>query len=203
VFGLHRFEACKRLGFKKISAMVLNLSDAEAFLARIAENLLRNNEIDPIEEAKGYESLVQEGWTVHAIGERIGKSDSYVCRRLGILDGLDLGIAQAFSDKIYRHVSSSHMELISLIPEKSRQREFVNLVERKRLSVRSLENLLNHIPPPTNVLLEDLAGDCIVKIPPEFTKAIDLINGNYVRLYVRGRKLILENPRSNRRKDIG
>jgi hypothetical protein len=186
----------------KMPVVVVSLSDAEAFLARVAENLLRNNELNPIEEAKGYSMLVQNGWTINAIGEKIGKSDSYVCRRLSMLTRLETDLLGQFSNNGYRNVSSSHMELISLIPEKSKQREFVNLVERKRLSVRSLENLLNGIPPPTKILIEDSSGECTVKIPNDFLRAVKMATGNYVRLCVRGRKLVLENLHSKRRRAV-
>src|SRR5208282_3929081 len=54
VFGNHRLEACKHLGFHQIKALVKTCSDDEAFLARVSENLLRNSYIDPIQEAEGY-----------------------------------------------------------------------------------------------------------------------------------------------------
>jgi len=41
VFGLHRLEACKRLGWRKIQAIVKPVSDEEAFLASLIENIQR------------------------------------------------------------------------------------------------------------------------------------------------------------------
>ena len=44
VFGLHRLEACRRLGWKKIPARVKEVSDEEAFLLNMVENLQRNSQ---------------------------------------------------------------------------------------------------------------------------------------------------------------
>jgi len=82
VFGLHRLEACRRLGWKKIPALVKHISSEEAFLTGLTENLQRNIRINPVAEARGYRHLMAKGWTPHEIAQRIGKSDSYVYDRL-------------------------------------------------------------------------------------------------------------------------
>ncbi|MEM3151738.1 MAG: ParB N-terminal domain-containing protein, partial [Candidatus Bathyarchaeia archaeon] len=41
IFGLHRFEAVKRLGLKLIPAIITSVSDEEALLMNIIENLQR------------------------------------------------------------------------------------------------------------------------------------------------------------------
>jgi len=41
VLGLHRLEACRRLSWKKIPARVEEVSDEEAFLLNVVENLQR------------------------------------------------------------------------------------------------------------------------------------------------------------------
>jgi len=200
VFGNHRLEACKKLGMRKIRALILNFSKAEAFVARIAENLLRNTEIDPVEEAKGYRMLVESGWTINGIGQKIGKSDSYVCRRIGLLERLDGNLLSRISNSDFNYVTPSHMELISLIPDKMRQRELVQIVEAKRLSVRSLENLINSVPLPTKVLVEDSNGDYIVRIPKDFAMAVGTRAGRYLSMYIRGRKMVLEDAYSRKHK---
>jgi ParB family chromosome partitioning protein len=63
VFGSHRLEAVKRLGRKKISAIVREISDEESFLMNVTENLQRNAYVSPIAEARGYKHLISKGWT--------------------------------------------------------------------------------------------------------------------------------------------
>src|ERR1035437_6729918 len=53
VAGLHRLEACRRLGYSKIPAIVLHLTDDEAQLIEIDENLIRND-LTVLERAEHY-----------------------------------------------------------------------------------------------------------------------------------------------------
>lgn len=197
VFGNHRLEACRRLGLRHIQAIVSNLSKDESFIARVSENLIRNMRVDPIEEAEGYKMLLGKGWTINAIARKVGKCDSYICERLAILDHLDDSLRLKISKGGY--LSPSHGELLSRIPDLARQREVAGLVERRRLSVRSLEDMLNAAPPPAKVLLEDMSGSCCLRIPDEFAESVGLRRGQYVYVYERGKKLILENTDSRSR----
>jgi ParB family chromosome partitioning protein len=120
VFGNHRLEACRRLRLQRVSVIVRQFSAEEAFLARLSENLIRNSYVDPVEEAKGYKTLVENGWTIDAIGRRLGKSDSYVSERLGLLERLSEKIR---SDVSKGFLTPSHAEIISRIRDPAIQKE--------------------------------------------------------------------------------
>jgi ParB family chromosome partitioning protein len=198
VFGSHRIEACRRLGMKKITAIVKHFTDEEAFLARVTENLLRNADINPIEEAEGYRMLLGKGWTISAIARKVGKCDSYISERLTMLDNLDFRLrAQVSSGS--RLLTPSHAELLSRIRDKNRQTQIAGLIETKRLSVRVLEDLLNGVPLPVKVQVEERSGDCWVRIPNDFTKALELKSGENLYMYIRGRKLVLETPTTRKK----
>lgn len=96
VFGSHRLAACKALGLRRVRAIIADFTDDESFLARVTENLVRNDYVDPLEEARGYKILVQKGWTVNAIGHRVGKCDSYVSERIGLLEKLSTDVRISF-----------------------------------------------------------------------------------------------------------
>jgi len=201
VFGSHRIEACRRLDMKKIPAIVKDFTDEEAFLARVTENLLRNADINPIEEAEGYRMLVSKGWTMNAIARKVGKCDSYVCERLAMLDNLDSRLrAQVSSGS--RLLTPSHVELLSRIRDKNRQTEIARLIETRKLSVRVLEDMLNGVPLPTKVQVEEKSGNCCVHIPNDFTKVLGLKPGQNLYMHIRGRKLILETLMTRKRKQI-
>jgi ParB/RepB/Spo0J family partition protein len=205
VFGVHRLEACRRLGMQRIPAIVSSRNADESILARISENLLRNTYMNPIEEAEGYKRLVAGGWTINAIGQKIGKCDSYVCERLAILDRLSHKLRGEISSEVGR-LTASHAELISRIRDRTRQNVVAELVRRKRLSVRALEDMLNGVPPPTKVLAQNVTGGYSVEIPDEFARAMGLAGAQYLHMYFRGAKLILENldtkPRRRRTRGI-
>jgi len=198
VFGNHRIEACRRIGMKKITAIVNYFTDEEAFLARVTENLLRNSYMNPIEEAEGYRMLVNQGWTINAIAEKVGKCDSYICERLALLDNLDSHLRASVQNG-NGHLTPSHAELLSRIPDKHHQTEIARLVETRRLSVRALENLLNGVPLPTKVRVEEESGAWCVHIPDDFAKGLGLRAGVQLSMYIRGRKLVLETPTTRRR----
>jgi ParB family chromosome partitioning protein len=143
VFGSHRFEAVKRLGWSRIPAIVKRVSEEESFLMNVSENLLRNERINPVAEAKGYKQLIEKGWTIHEIALKIGKSDSYVCDRMRVLDKLHPQIQRLIQfPRGNRRLSLSHAEHLSLIQDQQRQLELARLVEERGLSVRQLERLV-------------------------------------------------------------
>jgi ParB family chromosome partitioning protein len=200
VFGNHRVEACKRLGMRYIRAIIKEFTEEEAFLARATENIVRNSYVDPIEEAEGYRMLIRKGWTIDAIGQRVGKCDSYVCERLAMLERLDQRILSRLAAG---KLGASHAELIARIADRERQNEVAELVEKKHLSVRSLEDLLKRAPAPTKVPVETISDETYVRIPKEFLTAIGVSADATASLflYVRGKKLILQNLYKSRTYD--
>jgi ParB family chromosome partitioning protein len=197
VFGNHRVEACRTLGMKRISAIVKHLTNDDAFLARVSENLLRNAYVDPIEEAKGYKMLVHHGWTINAIGRKVGKCDSYISERLALVDRLSERVRSKVAEG-NPHLTPSHAELLSRIRDPNRQNEVAELVERKRLSVRALESMLDGSPLPRKVTIQRVADEYCVKIPDDFSEALNLAEGQNLHMYIRGKKLILENVNGSR-----
>lgn len=87
IAGNRRLEACRRLGWKKISCHVVELSDKEAFEVSLIENLQRKT-LNPIEEAEAFRKYVTEyGWGgVSELAGRIGKSQEYVSKRMRLLN---------------------------------------------------------------------------------------------------------------------
>jgi ParB/RepB/Spo0J family partition protein len=200
VFGNHRLEACKRLGFRQIPSVIKVLDDDDAFIARVSENLLRNNYVDPIEESKGYRSLICKGWTINAIARKVGKSDSYISERIGLLDRLSPKLRNEISNG---ELSPSHAELLSRIHGAPMQIALAGLIKSKRLSVRSLESILHSSALPARIKVEIFSGQCTVRIPQEFVKAMRLEPGQDLYIYKRGGKLILDDPRTCRTKRSG
>lgn len=86
VAGCRRYEALKSLGWKKIPCVVAEMSDEEAYVASLAENLQRET-LDPVEEAKAYRKYIDEfGWGGEtALATRISRSQGLVSQRLSLL----------------------------------------------------------------------------------------------------------------------
>jgi ParB/RepB/Spo0J family partition protein len=85
VFGHRRFAAAQLAGLERVPVIVAALSDEEARLAQIAENLERED-VHPIEEGEAFAALIAEhGHTREQIAQAYGKSLSYVTGRLKLL----------------------------------------------------------------------------------------------------------------------
>jgi ParB family chromosome partitioning protein len=142
VAGSHRLEALKRLGSTNIPAFVKQVSDEEGFLINVTENLQRNTHMNPISEARGYRHLMSKGWTLHDISMKIGKSDSYVCNRLRLLDRLHPALQKELEfPRGKSRFSVSHAEHLASLRDFTTQLELATLIRRNRLSVRQIERL--------------------------------------------------------------
>lgn len=88
VSGERRYRASQQAGADTIPAMVRALSDEQVLEIQLTENLQRDD-LQPLEEAEGYDRLMhthEPPLTAEQIGQRIGKSRSYVYGRLKLLN---------------------------------------------------------------------------------------------------------------------
>jgi len=78
VAGERRYRAAKMAGLSEIPALVKNLTNQNAMEIALIENVQREN-LNPIEEAMGYENLMQKcGYSMADVSKLIGKSESYI-----------------------------------------------------------------------------------------------------------------------------
>lgn len=85
IAGERRWRAAQRAGLHEVPVIVQDVSDKEALELAIIENVQRSD-LNPIEEAFGYEQLIAEfGYTQQDLGQVIGKSRSHVANTLRLL----------------------------------------------------------------------------------------------------------------------
>ena len=85
VAGERRLQAAKRAGLKEIPCRILEISEEDALEISLLENVQRKD-LSPIEEAKGYERLMQElGYTQESLSEKLGKSRTHLTNTLRLL----------------------------------------------------------------------------------------------------------------------
>ena len=142
VAGNRRYEVCKKLGWKKIICHIVELDDKEAFEIGLIENIQRKN-FDPIEEAHSFEMYVLKyGWGgISELAEKIGKSTSYVDRRLQLLN-LPKDVLDSISGSLVSPTIG--VELITL-KDKQQQSDLTKLVLQRKLSSREVRNLVKDI----------------------------------------------------------
>ena len=85
IVGERRWRASKKAGLKKIPAVVREVTDLESLELALIENLNRQD-LNPIEEADGYERLAKDfGLTQEKIAKRMGKSRESVANIMRLL----------------------------------------------------------------------------------------------------------------------
>ena len=134
--GERRYRASLLAGLRSIPAVVKQLSDQEMMVQSIIENLQREN-LNPIEEARAYESLVEKGFTHAEIADKMGKSRPYISNSIRLLSLPDAILSEVENGKL----SQAHARsLVGL--NKEQQDYFFQRIIDEDISVRKLEALL-------------------------------------------------------------
>ena len=134
--GERRYRASLLAGITSIPAVVKQLSDQEMMVQSIIENLQREN-LNPIEEARAYESLVEKGFTHAEIADKMGKSRPYISNSIRLLSLPEHILSEVENGKL----SQAHARsLVGL--NKEQQDYFFQRIIYEDISVRKLEALL-------------------------------------------------------------
>lgn len=139
IAGERRWRAARDAGLTEIPAMIMDVTDSEVMQLALIENLQRQD-LNPIEEAEGYEVLMREyGLTQDKVSERVGKSRSAVANALRLL-ALEDEIRKMLTDG---RLSSGHARAVLSIREEDMRLEAAKAMEN--LSVRQAESLAKRI----------------------------------------------------------
>lgn len=85
IAGERRWRAARSAGLTEIPALVIEADDKTVMELALIENLQRQD-LNPVEEAQGYQSLMEEyGLTQEQVAERVGKSRPAVANALRLL----------------------------------------------------------------------------------------------------------------------
>jgi ParB/RepB/Spo0J family partition protein len=126
ICGERRLRACRIAELPTIPMLVRDLDDEAALELQLVENIERED-LDPIEEAEGFELLRSKlGYTVEQIAERIakGKGISYVRKTMKLLS-----LTPASRDAMYEgHLGRSTGLLVARYPE-GQQAEVVDFIK--------------------------------------------------------------------------
>jgi ParB family transcriptional regulator, chromosome partitioning protein len=162
IAGERRWRAAQRAGLHQVPAVVREVAESQAFEMALVENLQRED-LNPIEEAEGYQRLVAEfGYTQESLSARVGKDRSTVANALRLLklppavrtmviDGrLNMGHARALlgleSDPMIERVARQAVSRSLSV------RQVESLVKRERDS----DNRPSAPPPQTSPAVRDL-----------------------------------------------
>ncbi len=135
IAGERRWRAAGMSGLHEIPVVCRELSDVESAAAALIENLQREN-LNPIEEAEGYQRLIQNfGLTHEALGTAVSKSRAHVGNIVRLLT-----LPEPVRDEVRKGtLSLGHARAMLTLPDPAR---IMTEVVKKGLSVRQTERLV-------------------------------------------------------------
>ena len=141
VAGERRLLACRGLGWKTIPAMVKDIGDSAMAAIALIENLQREN-LNLIEEAKGYARLLQEfGYTQEALAQRLGKSQSTIANKIRLLK-LPVEIKSGLAEGL---ITERHARALLKLPSEELQLKIYNEIIEKNLTVKQVEQKIDRM----------------------------------------------------------
>ena len=165
VAGERRWLAAQRAGLHEIPVRVLDLSDVESLEVAIVENIQRDD-LNPIEEARGYKRLNEEFKYDHeSISKLMSKSRSHVSNTLRLLTLPKDVVAMLEEGSL---TSGQARPLIGLSNASSVAEEIV----AKNYSARKVEYLIKS--KKTSGVIEKTYDSNLIKIQERIEKALGL-----------------------------
>jgi ParB family chromosome partitioning protein len=137
IAGERRWRAARLAGLKEVPVRILDADDRRTAELALVENLQRED-LNPLEEAMGYRSLIEEfGLTQDEASRSVGKSRSAVTNSLRLLS-LSPKVLEMVQDG---RISAGHARALLQIEGESRQVQAAQEIITKGMSVRKAEQL--------------------------------------------------------------
>ena len=138
IAGERRWRAARKAGLSEVPARVMEADDKLTTELALVENLQRED-LNPIEEARGYKSLMTEyGMTQEQAAQRVGKSRPAIANALRLLS-LENEIMQLVEDG---YLSAGHARALLGLKSLESQWGLAQKIMDQELSVRQTEVLV-------------------------------------------------------------
>ena len=135
IAGERRWLAAKRANLDSVPVVILNVDDEKSLEFAIVENVQRQD-LNPIEEAKGYQKLIDEfNYNQEKLSKFIGKSRSYIANSLRLLS-----LSPDVIDHMEKgNLTAGHARALIGVPNPG---IIAKKIINNQLSVRQVENLV-------------------------------------------------------------
>ena len=137
IAGERRWRAARLAGLSEVPVHIIEADDRRAATLALVENLQRED-LNPMEEARGYKALIEEyGLTQEDAARSVGKSRPAVANAMRLLT-----LSPAVAELVEKgQLSAGHARALVPIAEPSLQQAAAKEVLDKGLSVRQTEQL--------------------------------------------------------------
>jgi ParB family chromosome partitioning protein len=138
IAGERRWRAAQIAGLLKIPAVIREVTDDRLLELALIENLQRE-ELNPIEEATAYQSLINDlGLSQQETAERVGKQRATVANALRLLN-LPVEVQSLVQA---RQLSAGHAKSLAGLTDTRAQIELAKKIVDEGLSVRAVEQMV-------------------------------------------------------------
>lgn len=176
IAGERRWRAARIAGLKEVPVQIIEADDRRAMELALVENLQRED-LDPIEEARGYRHLMDDfGLTQEEAAQAVGKSRPAVANSLRLLT---LG-KEVLSLVSSGDLSAGHARALIPLKDPADQLQAALAVVKKQLSVRETENFVSRLTNKAKETQEKDADE--VNYAREVEKTLENALGRKVKL---------------------
>lgn len=138
IAGERRFLAAQRCGLQEVPVIVKNVDDQQSLAIALIENIQRDD-LNPIEEAKGYQMLCNDFQLSHEdVSKKVGRSRTSVTNTMRLLK-LPERIQDALADS---SLSVGHAKVLLGVSDEDTQLRIFEKIRQKSLNVRDTEKLI-------------------------------------------------------------
>lgn len=135
ITGERRLRAAKMAGLKTVPAIQVEFTEEQMMEIAILENVQRED-LNPIEEAAAYESLIQKlGYTQEKLAERVGKSREYCANIMRLLKLPE----DVQSMVVNKQLTMSHVRPLLSLNDEEEIYEAAEKIKKNKMSVREVE----------------------------------------------------------------
>ncbi len=178
IAGERRWRASRIAGLKEIPVRVIKADDRRTAELALVENLQRED-LNPIEEAKGYKSLIEEyGLTQEETAKSVGRSRPTITNSLRLLSLCP----QVLNLVEIGELSAGHARALIPIDNEERQLKAAQEVIKKGLSVRKTEKLAANILKEPVKSEENASNAINVDYAAEVSAELSAVLGRKVKL---------------------
>jgi ParB family chromosome partitioning protein len=138
IAGERRWRAAQKAGLERVPVVVRETTPAGSLELALVENIHRED-LNPIEEAHAFKRWLEvTEATQESLAERLGMDRSTVTNFLRLLN-----LPKTIQDDIiHKNLSMGHARVLAGLKDPSEQRKIRDLIIKRGLSVRQVENLV-------------------------------------------------------------
>ena len=140
IAGERRWRAARMAGLHEVPVTIREMSDEEASVFALIENLQRED-LSPVEEAEGLKSLIETyGFTQEEAADKVGKSRTAVTNTLRLLK-LPSPVLQILSDG---RITAGHARALLGLDDEKEMLRIAQATVAQELSVRQVEKMVKY-----------------------------------------------------------